>query len=230
MLLKNKILLLSATFVSLFTTYVVNADDVTNFVPIESNVSGNKSSDIENFVKVDESQLSYNESYDSIYNNQSLDGINSEKPLESKVDMNSVSKSTQNISYTNLVSSVRDYAYQTVQTNRSSHDVSNNVDSKADETFVNNFEKVSDVTNEKNEIVDKTESKSEKPKGVLKSIGKLTSLENVKKPIGKITKLQHDLPATAIMNTKYGIVTSLVLLVSGLVSLLYGYFRKYMDQ
>ena len=230
MLLKNKILLLSATFVSLFTTYVVNADDVTNFVPIESNVSGNKSSDIENFVKVDESQLSYNESYDSIYNNQSLDGMNSEKPLESNVNMNYVLESSKKIAYTNSVSSVRDYAYQNVQTNQSSHNVSNDIDSKVDKTFVNNSEKVSDVTNEKSEIVDKTESKSEKPKGVLKSIGKLTSLENVKKPIGKITKLQHDLPATAIMNTKYGIVTSLVLLVSGLVSLLYGYFRKYMDQ
>lgn len=232
MFLKNKVLLLSATCVSLFTTYVVNGDEVTDFVPVESNVDNKQKSEIDNFVQLDESQMSYNESYDSIYNNKSLDGMNSEKPLEQKSEINHINSSSQRPVYTDSISSIRDYAYQTVKSSQRSTDISNsldNMDSKMNDTIEDSSLKVDDKVTDDNKSTDSFETKSEKPKGFLKSIGKLSDLKNIKKPIGKITKLQHDLPATAIMNTKYGILTSLVLLVSGLVSLLYGYFRKYME-
>lgn len=232
MFLKNKFLLLSATCVSLFTTYVVNGDEVTDFVPVESNVDNKQNSEIDNFVQLDDSQMSYNESYDAIYNNKTLDGMNSEKPLEQKSETNHTNSSSQRPVYTDSISSIRDYAYQTVKSSQRSTDISNsldNMDFKINDTIEDSFLKVDDKVTDDSKSTDSSETKSEKSKGILKSIGKLSDLQNMKKPIGKITKLQHDLPATAIMNTKYGILTSLVLLVSGLVSLLYGYFRKYME-
>lgn len=232
MFLKNKVLLLSATCVSLFTTYVVNGDEITDFVPVESNVDNKKNSEIDNFVQLDESQMLYDESYDSIYNNELLDGMNSEKPLEQKNEVNYVNNSSQRTVHTDSISSIRDYAYQTVKSDQLSIDTqksSDNMDFKIYGDSEDNSVKVDNKIVEDVNATDAVETKSEKPKGVLKSIGKLSNLQNIKKPIGKITKLQHDLPATAIMNTKYGILTSLVLLVSGLVSLLYGYFRKYME-
>lgn len=233
MFLKNKFLLLSATCFSLFTTYVVNGDEVTDFVPVESNVDNKQNSEIDNFVQLDDSQMSYNESYDAIYKNKTLDGMNSEKPLERKSETNHTNSSSQRPVYTDSISSIRDYAYQTVKSSQRSTDISNssldNMDSKMNDIIEDSSLKVDDKVTDDSKPTDSSETKSEKSKGILKSIGKLSDLQNMKKPIGKITKLQHDLPATAIMNTKYGILTSLVLLVSGLVSLLYGYFRKYME-
>jgi len=59
-------------------------------------------------------------------------------------------------------------------------------------------------------------------------VGKLIDLRQEDKPIGKITRLKAELPLTGMMNTKQGIVVSLILMLSGLISLLYGFSRKYL--
>lgn len=59
-------------------------------------------------------------------------------------------------------------------------------------------------------------------------VGKLIDLRQEDKPIGKITRLKAELPLTGMMNTKQGIVASLILMLSGLISLLYGFSRKYL--
>lgn len=59
-------------------------------------------------------------------------------------------------------------------------------------------------------------------------VGKLIDLRQEDKPIGKITRLKVELPLTGMMNTKQGIVVSLILMLSGLISLLYGFSRKYL--
>lgn len=59
-------------------------------------------------------------------------------------------------------------------------------------------------------------------------VGKLIDLRQEDKPIGKITRLKAELPLTGMMNTKQGIVLSLILMLSGLISLLYGFSRKYL--
>lgn len=59
-------------------------------------------------------------------------------------------------------------------------------------------------------------------------VGELIDLKTVDKPIGKITRLKTELPLTGVMNSKQSIVVSLVLMLSGLISLLYVFSRKYL--
>ena len=60
------------------------------------------------------------------------------------------------------------------------------------------------------------------------NIGKLVELKSLNKPIGKVTRLKSSLPLTGMMNTKQAVIASLVLMLTGLISLLYGFSRKYL--
>ena len=60
------------------------------------------------------------------------------------------------------------------------------------------------------------------------NVGELVDLRSLNKPIGKITRLKSSLPSTGVMNTKQAIIASLVLMLTGLISLLYGFSRKFL--
>ena len=78
-------------------------------------------------------------------------------------------------------------------------------------------------------VVEKQPVSEVKSDGVdTEKVGKLIDLRQEDKPIGKITRLKVELPLTGMMNTKQGIVASLILMLSGLISLLYGFSRKYL--
>lgn len=60
------------------------------------------------------------------------------------------------------------------------------------------------------------------------NVGELVDLRSLNKPIGKITRLKSSLPSTGVMNTKQAIIASLVLMLTGLISLVYGFSRKFL--
>lgn len=84
---------------------------------------------------------------------------------------------------------------------------------------------VDEVKEKKQELVDSVSSVNNVDN---EKVGKLIDLRQEDKPIGKITRLKAELPLTGMMNTKQGIVASLILMLSGLISLLYGFSRKYL--
>ena len=59
-------------------------------------------------------------------------------------------------------------------------------------------------------------------------VGELIDLRTINKPIGKITRLKTELPSTGMLNTKQGVISSLFLMLFGLIFLLHGFFRKYL--
>ena len=83
---------------------------------------------------------------------------------------------------------------------------------------------VNEQTVVEKQVVDKVQSDEVDTE----KVGKLIDLGQEDKPIGKITRLKAELPLTGMMNTKQGIVASLILMLSGLISLLYGFSRKYL--
>lgn len=84
------------------------------------------------------------------------------------------------------------------------------------------------TTNEQATVEKKLVDKVQSDEVDTEKVGKLIDLRQEDKPIGKITRLKAELPLTGMMNTKQGIVASLILMLSGLISLLYGFFRKYL--
>lgn len=83
---------------------------------------------------------------------------------------------------------------------------------------------VNEQTVVEKQVVDKVQSDEVDTE----KVGKLIDLRQEDKPIGKITRLKAGLPLTGMMNTKQGIVASLILMLSGLISLLYRFSRKYL--
>lgn len=217
--MKKKIMLASTLCLGLFSTYVVNADDV-DFVPVNSDSNADSSV---NFVKVNSDQMGYDESFDSVYNNAAVDGINSEKPLPQNKPAQSapaqpVRQTVEPIYQPRQVSTVRETNVETPSVQTVSYEQSEPTQPTSNEAS----------TSEVAAPVTKTEASSTQEEQAQKPVGNLKKLDNLKKPIGKLTKLNNELPSTAIMSTKHGLVASVVLLTGGLVSLLYSFFRKYM--
>lgn len=217
--MKKKIMLASTLCLGLFSTYVVNADDV-DFVPVNSD--SNADSGV-NFVKVNSDQMGYDESFDSVYNNAEVDGINSEKPLPQNKPVQSapaqpVRQTVEPVYQSRQVSTVRETNVETPSVQTVSYEQSEPTQPTSNEAS----------TSEVAAPVTKTEASSTQEEQAQKPVGNLKKLDNLKKPIGKLTKLNNELPSTAIMSTKHGLVASVVLLTGGLVSLLYSFFRKYM--
>ena len=217
--MKKKIMLASTLCLGLFSTYVVNADDV-DFVPVNSD--SNADSGV-NFVKVNSDQMGYDESFDSVYNNAAVDGINSEKPLPQNKPVQSVPaqptrQTVEPVYQPRQVSTTQQTNVETPLPQTVSYEQSEPTQPTSNEAST--IEVIAPVT--KTEASSTQEEQSQKPVGTLKK------LDNLKKPIGKLTKLNNELPSTAIMSTKHGLVASVVLLTGGLVSLLYSFFRKYM--
>ena len=217
--MKKKIMLASTLCLGLFSTYVVNADDV-DFVPVNSD--SNADSGV-NFVKVNSDQMGYDESFDSVYNNAEVDGINSEKPLPQNKPVQSapaqpVRQTVEPVYQSRQVSTVRETNVETPSVQTVSYEQSEPTQPTSNEAS----------TSEVSSPVTKTDASSTQEEQSQKPVGTLKKLDNLKKPIGKLTKLNNELPSTAIMSTKHGLVASVVLLTGGLVSLLYSFFRKYM--
>lgn len=217
--MKKKIILASTLCLGLFSTYVVNADDV-DFVPVNSD--SNADSGV-NFVKVNSDQMGYDESFDSVYNNAAVDGINSEKPLPLNKPVQSapaqpVRQTVEPVYQPRQVSTTQQANVETPSTQTVSYEQSEPTQPTSNEAS----------TSEVAAPVTKTEASSTQEEQAQKPVGNLKKLDNLKKPIGKLTKLNNELPSTAIMSTKHGLVASVVLLTGGLVSLLYSFFRKYM--
>lgn len=217
--MKKKIMLASTLCLGLFSTYVVNADYL-DFVPVNSDSNADSSV---NFVKVNSDQMGYNESFDSIYHNAAVDGINSEKPLPQNKPVQSApaqpTRQTVESSYQpRQVSTVREPNVETQSVQTVSYDQSESTQPTSNEAS----------TSEVATPVTKIEASSTQEEQAKKPVGTLKKLDTLKKPIGKLTKLNNELPSTAIMSTKHGLVASVVLLTGGLVSLLYSFFRKYM--
>ena len=217
--MKKKIMLASTLCLGLFSTYVVNADDV-DFVPVNSDSNADSSL---NFVKVNSDQMGYDESFDSVYNNAAVDGINSEKPLPQNKPAQSapsqpVRQTVEPVYQPRQVSTVRETSVETPSVQTVSYEQSESTQSTSNEA----------LTSEVSSPVTKAEASSTQEEQAQKPVGNLKKLDNLKKPIGKLTKLNNELPSTAIMSTKHGLVASVVLLTGGLVSLLYSFFRKYM--
>jgi hypothetical protein len=217
--MKKKIILASTLCLGLFSTYVVNADDV-DFVPVNSD--SNADSGV-NFVKVNSDQMGYDESFDSVYNNAEVDGINSEKPLPQNKPVQSapaqpVRQTVEPVYQSRQVSTTQQANVETPSVQTVSYEQSEPTQMTSNEAS----------TSEVAEPVTKTEASSTQEEQAQKPFGNLKKLDNLKKPIGKLTKLNNELPSTAIMSTKHGLVASVVLLTGGLVSLLYSFFRKYM--
>ena len=84
------------------------------------------------------------------------------------------------------------------------------------------------IANEQTVVEKQSVSEAKSDEVNTEKVGKLIDLRQEDKPIGKITRLKAELPLTGMMNTKQGIVTSLILMLSGLISLLYGFSRKYL--
>ena len=84
------------------------------------------------------------------------------------------------------------------------------------------------ITNEQATVEKRVVDKVQSDEVDTEKVGKLIHLRQEDKPIGKITRLKAELPLTGMMNTKQGIVASLILMLSGLISLLYGFSRKYL--
>ena len=84
------------------------------------------------------------------------------------------------------------------------------------------------ITNEQATVEKRVVDKVQSDDVDNEKVGKLIDLRQEDKPIGKITRLKAELPLTGMMNTKQGIVASLILMLSGLISLLYGFSRKYL--
>ena len=216
--MKKKIMLASTLCLGLFSTYVVNADDV-DFVPVNSDSNADSSV---NFVKVNSDQMGYDESFDSVYNNAAVDGINSEKPLPQNKPAQSAPaqpfrQTVEPVYQPRQVSTVRETNVETPSVQTVSYEQSEPTQPTSNEVS----------TSEVSAPVTKTEASSTQEEAQ-KPVGNLKKLDNLKKPIGKLTKLNNELPSTAIMSTKHGLVASVVLLTGGLVSLLYSFFRKYM--
>ena len=217
--MKKKIMLASTLCLGLFSTYVVNADDV-NFVPVNSDSNTDSSL---NFVKVNSDQMGYNESFDSVYHNAAVDGINSEKPLPQNKPVQSAPaqpvRQTVEPSYRpRQVNNFQQTNLETPSVQTVSYEQSEPTQMTSNESS----------TSEVASPVTKTEAFSTQEEQAKKPVGTLKKLDTLKKPIGKLTKLNNELPSTAIMSTKHGLVASVVLLTGGLVSLLYSFFRKYM--
>lgn len=105
-----------------------------------------------------------------------------------------------------------------------------NVSSSLNYSFKDNANSVDKIANNidysyDNEIVNSSDDLSDNNKNV---VGKLIELSSLNKPIGKITRLKSSLPSTGVMNAKQFIVASFVLMLTGLISLLYGFSRKYL--
>ena len=217
--MKKKIMLASTLCLGLFSTYVVNADDV-DFVPVNSD--SNADSGV-NFVKVNSDQMGYDESFDSVYNNAAVDGINSEKPLPQNKPVQSapaqpVRQTVEPVYQPRQVSITQQANVETPSVQTVSYEQSEPTQPTSNEAS----------TSEVAAPVTKTEASSTQEEQAQKPVGNLKKLDTLKKPIGKLTKLNNELPSTAIMSTKHGLVASVVLLTGGLVSLLYSFFRKYM--
>lgn len=217
--MKKKIMLSSTLCLGLFSTYVVNADDV-DFVPVNSD--SNADSGV-NFVKVNSDQMGYDESFDSVYNNAAVDGINSEKPLPQNKPVQSAPvqptrQTVEPIYQPRQVSTTQQANVEPSSVQTVSYEQSEPTQMTSNEAS----------TSEVAAPVTKTEASSTQEEQAQKPVGNLKKLDNLKKPIGKLTKLNNELPSTAIMSTKHGLVASVVLLTGGLVSLLYSFFRKYM--
>ena len=217
--MKKKIMLASTLCLGLFSTYVVNADDV-DFVPVNSDSNADSSV---NFVKVNSDQMGYDESFDSVYNNAAVDGINSEKPLPQNKPVQSAPvqqtrQTVEPIYQPRQVSTTQQANVETHSTQTVSYEQSEPTQPTSNEAS----------TSEVAAPVTKIEASSTQEEQAQKPVGNLKKLDNLKKPIGKLTKLNNELPSTAIMSTKHGLVASVVLLTGGLVSLLYSFFRKYM--
>ena len=217
--MKKKIMLASTLCLGLFSTYVVNADDV-NFVPVNSDSNADSSV---NFVKVNSDQMGYDESFDSVYHNAAVDGINSEKPLPQNKPVQSapaqpVRQTVEPIYQPRQVSNFQQTNLETPSVQTVSYEQSEPTQMTSNESS----------TSEVSSSVTKTEASSTQEEQAKKPVGTLKKLDTLKKPIGKLTKLNNELPSTAIMSTKHGLVASVVLLTGGLVSLLYSFFRKYM--
>lgn len=217
--MKKKIMLASTLCLGLFSTYVVNADDV-DFVPVNSDSNADSSV---NFVKVNSDQMGYDESFDSVYNNAAVDGINSEKPLPQNKPAQSAPaqpfrQTVEPVYQPRQVSTTQQTNVETPFTQTVSYEQSEPTQMTSNESS----------TSEVSSSVTKTEASSTHEEQAKKPVGTLKKLDTLKKPIGKLTKLNNELPSTAIMSTKHGLVASVVLLTGGLVSLLYSFFRKYM--
>lgn len=219
--MKKKIMLASTLCLGLFSTYVVNADDV-DFVPVNSDSNADSSV---NFVKVNSDQMGYDESFDSVYNNAAVDGINSEKPLPQNKPVQSApaqpvrqTESPRPVYQPRQIETARETNMETPVQQTVSYEQSESTQPTSNEAS----------TSEVSLTVTKTEASSTQEEQAQKPVGNLKKLDNLKKPIGKLTKLNNELPSTAIMSTKHGLVASVILLTGGLVSLLYSFFRKYM--